>query len=154
VVYNEGTDGIAAVRLATGNLLPEDYPDTSITSKIKSAYSKVQLSVKRELDAPFVEDTDVEYDHSKQLECTIAAMYCLKAYGPEFLDKIKELREEQTEDLTILIEGTIAAEEVTDVEEINESTDPKSWNLNPEVPVPNRMTIKHTSGGIESQLER
>jgi hypothetical protein len=153
MVYNEGSEGNAAVRLATGNLLPDDYPETAITSKIRSAYSKIQLSVKRKLDAPFTVD-DVEHDHCAQLEITIAAMYCLKAYGPEFLDKIKELREEQDADLLILQQGTIAAEEVADVEEINEATDPKSWNLNPEVPVPNRMTVKHTSGGIECQHER
>jgi hypothetical protein len=153
MVYNDGQPGWDAVRLATGNLLPLDYPDTAIAGKIKSAYSKIQLSVKRLLDAPF-EATDVEYDHSVQLEITIAAMYCLKAYGPEFLDKIRELKEEAKDDLLILTEGTIAAEEVTDVEDINENTDPKSWNLNTDIPVPNRLTIKHGTGSmtIESQF--
>lgn len=153
MVYNDGQAGWDAVRLATGNLLPLDYPDTAIASKIKSAFSKIQLSVKRALDNPFTA-SDVEYDHSVQLEITIAAMYCLKAYGPEFIDKIRELKEEAKDDLLILTEGTIIGGEDIEVEDIIESTDPKSWNLNTDIPVPNRLTIKHGTGSmtIESQF--
>jgi len=139
MVYNTGQPGIDAVRLATGNLLPADYPDTAITGKIKSAYSKIQLGVQRDLVTPFIDGTDVAYDHAVQLEITIAAMYCLKAYGPEFLDKINELKSEAKDDLQILIEGTGATVTEDAIEEIIERTEFKSWNKNPTLSPPNRM---------------
>src|SRR5262245_14273688 len=105
VTPGEPSQGVQDVRLATGNLLPEDYPDSQIEKKIKSAYSKIQGAVRRELDEPFIVDVDVWQGHCVQLEITIAAMYCLKAYGPEFLDKIAELRTEASEDLTLMQEA-------------------------------------------------
>lgn len=87
--------------MATGNLLPADYPDSEITLNIENAYSKIQMAAQKTLLAPFV-STDVEFGHVRQLEKNMAAMYCLKAYGPEFLDKITELREEIKEDIDFL----------------------------------------------------
>ena len=103
-MYNSGQPGIDDVRIATGNILPEDYPDTQITKKIESAFSKIQLATGRALLNPFLL-TDVEYAHARQLEVSLAAMYCLKAYGPEFETKITELKSETDADLVFLQEN-------------------------------------------------
>jgi hypothetical protein len=147
------TIAIADVRIATGNLLPEDYPDAQIVKKIKSAYSKIQLGVRRELNNPFL-DTDTAKEHCAQLEISLAAMFCLKAYGPEFLDKVQELRTETTDDIVFMQEAlgiTIETlvEEETFEEGIMDSTDPKGWYKNPEVGIPNRMKPYRRAGDIE-----
>ena len=103
-MYNNGQPGIDDVRIATGNILPEDYPDTQITKKIESAFSKIQLATGRTLTDPFL-ITDVEYAHAHQLEVSMAAMYCLKAYGPEFIEKVNELKTETDADLVFLQEN-------------------------------------------------
>jgi hypothetical protein len=100
-LYNDGQTGIDDVRIATGNILPEDYPDEQITKNIKSAYSKVQLAVGRTLTDPF-DDTSAEHDLARWLERTMAAMFCLKAYGPEFIEKVNELKAETDADLIFL----------------------------------------------------
>lgn len=104
MVYNTGQTGIDDTRIGTGNLLPTDYPDAQITKKINSAFSKVQLAAKRKLTEPFAA-TDTEYDYCRELELKIAARDCLKAYGPEFLEKIKELDEEIKDDIAFLIDN-------------------------------------------------
>lgn len=104
MVYNTGATGISDVRIETGNLLGTDYEDAQITKKINSAFSKVQLAVNRLLTNPFA-TTDTEYEYARELELKIAARDCLKAYGPEFLDKIKELDEEIKADIEFLKEN-------------------------------------------------
>ena len=105
MVYNPNQEGIDDVRIATGNILPEDYPDAQIAKKISYAFSKIQLNVGRNTTEPFVDGTNVEYGHAKQLEISLAAMYCLKAYGPEFETKITELKTETDADLIFLQEN-------------------------------------------------
>lgn len=102
------------VRIATGNILPDDYPDTQISKKLQSAFSKVQLGVGRTLDDPYGV-TDVEYMHAYQLRISMAAMYCLKAYGPEFETKITELKTETDGDLIFLQQNIQEAADTGDV---------------------------------------
>lgn len=148
MTYNTGQDGIDGVRIATGNLLPADYPDTEITKRINAAYGKIQLGVKRLTSNPFSSGT-AEAEYATQLELNLAAMWALKAYGPEFLDKIKELREEVKEDLAILIEGTAGiVEDDEEIEELIERTEFKSWIKNPDLKPPNRMLINNTTSEI------
>ena len=101
MVYNENQEGINDVRIETGNILPEDYPDTQIAKKISSAYSMIHLAVRRGLTDPFLV-TDTEYEFSRELEVKIAARDALKAYGPEFDTKVKELDAEIKEGLQFL----------------------------------------------------
>ena len=142
------------VRLATGNILPEDYTDENIVKKIKSAYSKIQLGIRKTLDAP-LESIETGFDHCVQLEISLAAMYCLKAYGPEFLDKITELRTETTEDMLFIQEalGIATGNQVIVVDEPLEegtviSTAPKGWYKAGDFP-PNRMKPYRKAGDIE-----
>jgi len=100
-MYNYGQTGIDDVRIETGNLLPADYPDTQITKKLNSAFSKVQLAVGRPLSEPF-DALDVEAEYAHELELKIAAKDALKAYGSEFLEKVKELDDEIKEDIAFL----------------------------------------------------
>jgi hypothetical protein len=101
MVYNPNQEGIDDVRIETGNILPEDYPDTQIAKKLSSAYSVIHLAARRKLDNPFLL-TDVEYQYSRELEVKIAARDALKAYGPEFDTKIKELDAEIKDSLQFL----------------------------------------------------
>lgn len=154
MVYNPSPQGEADVRLATGNIIPEDYPDTEITKKIKSAYSKIQLGVRRELNDPFIV-TDVALEHCVQLEVTIAAMYCLKAFGAEFEDKITELRTEAKEDMTFMQEALGITVEIPVVEEEGEiegtieGLPAKGWYKNTQVMTPNRMKQYKSPSSIE-----
>jgi hypothetical protein len=154
MVYNQSPQGEIDVRLATGNILPEDYPDTEIAKKIKSAYSKIQLGVRRELNDPFTDD-DVAKEHCVQLEITIAAMYCLKAYGAEFEDKIVELRTEAKEDMTFMQEAlgiTVeipVVEEEGDIEGTIAGLPAKGWYKNPQVMIPNKMKAYKSPSDIE-----
>jgi hypothetical protein len=102
--YLPSQEEIDDVRIATGNILPDDYPDTQIAKKLQSAFSKIQLGVGRTLDNPYGV-TDVEYSHAYQLRISMAAMYCLKAYGPEFIEKVNELKTETDADLVFLQEN-------------------------------------------------
>jgi hypothetical protein len=154
MVYNPSPQGEIDVRLATGNILPEDYPDTEIAKKIKSAFSKIQLGVRRDLTNPFTA-SDVARDHCVQLEVTIAAMYCLKAYGSEFKDKIEELRTEAKEDMTFMQEALGIAVEIPIVEEEGDiegtitSISSRGWYKNEQVMIPNRMKAYKAPGSIE-----
>jgi hypothetical protein len=103
-MYNSGAGGLTSVRMETGNLLPADYPDTELTLKLQSAFSRIQLAVGRVLTDPFI-STDTEYDFARELELKIAAKDALKAYGPEFLEKVKELDAEITADIAFLKEN-------------------------------------------------
>ena len=87
--YIPTQEEIDDVRIATGNILPDDYPDTQIAKKLQYAFSKVQLATGRSLDNPFL-ISETEYGHAQQLKISMAAMYCLKAYGSEFETKITE----------------------------------------------------------------
>lgn len=104
MAYTPTQEEIDDVRIATGNILPEDYPDTQIAKKLQYAFSKVQLGVGRSLDNPFL-ITETEYGHAQQLKISMTAMYCLKAYGPEFETKITELKSETDADLVFLQEN-------------------------------------------------
>ena len=104
MAYIPTQEEIDDVRIATGNILPEDYPDTQIAKKLQYAFSKVQLATGRTLDNPFL-TTETEYGHTQQLKISMAAMYCLKAYGPEFETKITELKSETDADLVFLQEN-------------------------------------------------
>jgi len=153
MVYNPPPDGVNDVRIATGNILPEDYPDEEIAKKINSAYSKIQLAVRKTLTEPFV-NTDVAYGHCVQLEVSLAAMYCLKAYGPEFQDKIVELRTETDNDIAMMQEALgITIEEPIPEDESGDpnimSTPVKGWYKNSDVMIPNRMKPYHEPGDIE-----
>ena len=101
MTYNPNQEGIDDVRILTGNILPEDYPDTQIVKKLSSAFSTVQMVARRGLTNPFLV-TDVEFEYSRELELKIAARDALKAYGPEFDTKIKELDVEIKEGLQFL----------------------------------------------------
>jgi len=103
-MYNPGQEGIDDVRILTGNILPDDYPDTQIAKKLSSAYSVIQLAARRRLDDPFL-ITDTEYEYSRELQLKIAARDALKAYGPEFDTKIKELDAEIKDSLTFLVDN-------------------------------------------------
>jgi hypothetical protein len=115
MVYNTSQAGIDDVRIETGNLLPADYPDAQITKKINSAFSKIQLAVGRTLTDPFI-STDAEYDFARELELKIAAKDALKAYGPEFLDKVKELDAEITADIAFLKDNVQETSDTGDVD--------------------------------------
>jgi hypothetical protein len=101
--------------MEAGNLLPADYPDTEITKKLNSAFSRIQLAVGRTLLDPFI-STDAEFDFARELELKIAAKDALKAYGPEFLDKVKELDAEITADIAFLKENV---QETADTGDVN-----------------------------------
>src|SRR5215510_4514394 len=101
MVYNDGVQGLTSVRMETGNILPEDFPDSEITINIQNAYSYVQLICGRALTSPFT-NNNTEYGVCRELEKKATPMYCLKAYGPEFEDKITELRDEIKEDTEFL----------------------------------------------------
>jgi hypothetical protein len=143
MVYNPNQEGIDAVRTAVGNLLPADYTDTNIAKKLSSAYGKIQFVAKRLTSNPFTAGT-AEADYAAQIELNLAAMWALKAYGPEFLDKIKELEVEVKDDLLTLAGGITVTEEDIDIEEVIERTDFKSWNKNTTLKPPNRMLITNT----------
>jgi len=96
--------------METGNILPEDFPDTEITINIENAYSKVQLAAGRTLTNPFLV-TDTEYGLCREIEKKEAAKNSLKAYGPEFRDKIAELNDEILADIEFLKENAQAVEE-------------------------------------------
>ena len=115
MVYNTGAGGLTSVRMETGNLLPADYPDTELTLKLQSAFSRIQLAVGRILTDPFIL-TDAEYDFARELELKIAAKDALKAYGPEFLEKVKELDAEITADIAFLKENV---QETADTGDVN-----------------------------------
>jgi hypothetical protein len=114
-MYNSGAGGLVSVRMETGNLLPADYPDTELTLKLQSAFSRIQLAVGRTLLDPFI-STDTEFDFAKELELKIAAKDALKAYGPEFLEKVKELDAEITADILFLKENV---QETADTGDVN-----------------------------------
>ena len=114
MVYNAGAAGLTSVRMETGNILPAEFPDDELTLNIQAAYSYVQLAVGRTLLDPFI-STDVEYDFARELEKKIAAKNSLKAYGPEFIEKIRELDEEITADIAFLKENVQEAADTGDV---------------------------------------
>lgn len=115
MVYNTTQTGIDDVRIETGNLLPEDYPDTQITKKINSAFSTIQLAVGRSLLDPF-DALDAEFEYARELELKIAARDALKAYGSEFESKVKELTDEITSDIAFLKDNL---QETVDVGDVN-----------------------------------
>lgn len=100
-MYNVGQTGIDDVRILTGNILPEDYPDTQIAKNLSVGFSTIQMVARRGLLDPFLV-TDVEYEFSRGLEKKIAARDSLKSYGPEFDTKIKELDAEIDKELQFL----------------------------------------------------
>jgi hypothetical protein len=112
--YTPTQEEIDDVRIATGNILPDDYPDTQIAKKLQYAFSKIQLGTGRNIDDPFL-ITETEYGHAQQLKISMAAMYCLKAYGPEFETKITELKTETDADLVFLQENVQEAADSGDV---------------------------------------
>lgn len=101
MVYNSTQTGIDNVRVLTGNIENTDYTDANITIKLNGAFSTVQMALKRSLTDPLL-TTDVEFEFVRELELKIAARNCLKAYGPEFIDKIQELEAEIDHDLDFL----------------------------------------------------
>jgi hypothetical protein len=126
MAYIPTQEEIDDVRIATGNILPEDYPDTQISKKLQYAFSKVQLGVGRSLDNPFL-ITETEYGHAQQLKISMAAMYCLKAYGPEFETKITELKSETDGDLVFLQENVQEAADTGGVTLLMATTDYLSY---------------------------
>jgi hypothetical protein len=103
------------VRLETGNILDTEYTDPDILTKLKSAYSRVQLVLKKPLASPYT-ITDVEYDLAKEAELKFATAWCLKPYGDEFAAKRKELEDEAKDDLAVIAENT---DEPTDTGDVN-----------------------------------
>lgn len=101
MVYTATQEDIDDVRILTGNILPDDYPDSQIAKKLSSGYSTIQMVARRGLLDPFLV-TDVEYEYSRELNLKIAARDCLKAYGPEFDTKVKELDAEIKDGLQFL----------------------------------------------------
>ena len=115
MVYNTGQTGIDDVRVETGNLLPADYPDATITKKINSAFSMIQLAAGRAIDDPFT-STDTEYDFARELEVKIAARDSLKPYSADdqIRAKVEELDREVKDDIAFLkdnLQETGGAEE-------------------------------------------
>lgn len=121
MVYN---DDINSIKIETGNLLPEDFPDTELTKNLENAFSTVQLTAKRKLDNPFV-STDTEFGHCRELEKKIAAMNSLKPYtaDPNIREKVIDLQTEIDHDLIFLQENTQQVAEVTDVSIFVDNTD-------------------------------
>ena len=152
MVYNDDpVVGPNDVRFETGNLLPTDVTDAMLVKKINAAYGDIQMAASRDLDDPFVSGTDVEYYPSKEKELIGAAMYALKAYGPEFQGKIKELRDEFETFLERLEKRASVTIDVEESEELIERTSHKSWNYgDSEYNPPNRLLI-NTGSNIESQ---
>jgi len=149
VTYNSGQTGIDDVRIETGNLLPADYSDAQITNKINSAFSRIQLAVGRTLLDPFI-STDAEFDFARELEVKIAAKDALKAYGPEFLDKIKELDDEITADLAFLKDNVQEVADTGDVDLLVAVTPYLSFNAaQDENPLQTTVT-PYRSGLIDS----
>jgi hypothetical protein len=124
MVYNTGPEGLLSVRMETGNILPEEYPDTELTLKLQGAFSRIQLNVGRLLTDPFISPDDVEFDFARELELKIAARDALKAYGSEFEAKVRELTEEITADLAFLKENV---QEVADTGDVNILTSVTSY---------------------------
>lgn len=149
MTYNSGQTGIDDVRIETGNLLPADYSDAQITNKINSAFSRIQLAVGRTLLDPFI-STDAEFDFARELEVKIAAKDALKAYGPEFLDKIKELDDEITADLAFLKDNVQEVADTGDVDLLVAVTPYLSFNAaQDENPLQTTVT-PYRSGLIDS----
>jgi len=146
--YIPTQEEIDDVRIATGNILPDDYPDTQIAKKLQYAFSKIQLGTGRSLDNPYL-TTETEYGHAQQLKISMAAMYCLKAYGPEFETKITELKTETDLDLVFLQENAQEAVDTGDVDILMAVTPLLSYdaahNENPESKV-----LPYRSGLIDS----
>ena len=103
MVYNTGQTGIDDVRVETGNLLPADYPDATITKKINAAFSRVQMAAGRTLTNAY-DSADVEYEYAKELEVKIAARDSLKPYSADdqIRAKVEELDGEIKEDIAFL----------------------------------------------------
>jgi hypothetical protein len=115
MVYNASTAGLTSVRIETGNLLAADFPDAEITLNLENAYSKVQLVAGRTLTDPFV-STDAEFGLAREIEKKEAAKNCLKAYGSEFVNKVRELDAEVTADLILLKENLQEAVDTGDAD--------------------------------------
>ena len=153
MVYNTGPEGIDYVRVMTGNLLPEDTTNDLITANLELAYSEVCLISHRTLDDPYPV-TAVESGYCKMLEALIAAMLCLKAYGPEFETKVKELQDEITLKEELFATHAVIPEttaEVAEAEALITHTSYKSSGLNCSVKAPNRMRRCASCGSIECQ---
>jgi hypothetical protein len=151
--YNPDPDGPEQVRLVTGNIDDVEFTDENISKKIKAAYAEVQISARRTGTNPFTVD-DIEYEFASITEINRAAMYCLKAYGPEFIDKIKELEEETDKALLKLetLSLTPIVEEEGEIEELIETTTHKSWNFGDSIyGPPNRLKVGSNRTGIECQ---
>lgn len=138
------------VRIATGNILPEDYPDTQISKKLQYAFSKIQLGVGRSLDNPFL-ITETEYGHAQQLKISMAAMYCLKAYGPEFETKITELKSETDADLVFLQENVQEAADTGGVTLLMATTPYLSYGAAVDEN-PNQITITPYRSGLTDSV--
>jgi hypothetical protein len=153
MVYNEGTAGVDRVRYFSGNLIPEDTPNTEIAHNIELAYSEVCLISHRALNDPYP-DTAVEKNYCSMLECLIAAMLTLKPMGPEFESKITELKSEiiHAEEL-FGVHAVIpeTPDETAEAEALIIHTKYKSSGLNCQVRPPNRLKGCGSHGGIEGQ---
>jgi len=150
-MYNDGMTGLTSVRMETGNILQEDFPDCEITTNLENAFSKVQLAAGRTLNNPFA-STDTEYGLAREIEKKEAAKNSLKAYGGEFRDKITELNDEIVADIQFLKDNMQAAVEDVGGTEILYAVTPylSSGAILDENPESEREDIIYRSGLTDS----
>lgn len=150
MVYNSLQAGIDDVRVETGNLLPTDTTDATITKKLNSAFAYIQLAVGRSLTNPF-DILDAEYEFARELELKIAAKDALKAYGPEFLEKVKELEAEIDKDLKFLKENVQETADTGDVSVMMAVTPYLSYNASHDE-APETSTVLPYRSGLTDQV--
>lgn len=136
------------IRTYAGNLLDTDITDPNITDYLTWAFARVQRRVGLGLTP--LTNSSLDYGTLKGAEAKFATAYVLKAYGPEFLDKVDDLIIEAKEELAEVVEFGEVEEEDEGAEELIERTDFKSWGKNADLDPPNRM--KGLSTGTESEI--
>ena len=80
----------AEVRPLVGNILNTEFDDTNITTECDAADSWINTKTKKS----DWDSTDVQWNLIKKIANKKAAEFVLEHYGTEYLDKVKDLREE------------------------------------------------------------
>jgi hypothetical protein len=103
---NYGVDD--AVRLLCGNILDTEYTDAEIADAMDAADSWINTKTqKSDWDSG-----DVQYNLIIRIANKKAAEFVLESYGPEFGDKVKDLRAECDALIKDIVDN-LPAEEVT-----------------------------------------
>lgn len=99
----------AEVRPLVGNILDTEFADAEITKECNAADSWVNTRThKSDWDS-----SDTQYNLIVKVANKMAAVFVLEHYGPEYMDKWKDLRE-QAETLMTEIVDNMPTEEGTD----------------------------------------